>query len=364
VSLGRARVAREFFGTTRDGQSVEAFTLTNAHGLELSAITYGGIIVSLRTPDRSGRLDDIVLGFDDLDGYLTDSPYFGAIVGRYANRIAGGRLTLDDVTYQLATNDGEHHLHGGVRGFDKVVWKAEPFDGPRGSGVAFTHRSPDGDEGYPGTLDARVTYALTDRDELIVDYYATTDRATHVNLTQHTYFNLAGDGARDVLEHELTIRASRFTPVDMTLIPTGELAPVEDTPLDFRTPTSLGARIDHAHEQIRNGRGYDHNYVLDRDGSALAHAARVTEPSTGRVLDVHTTEPGLQLYSGNFLGQVGAGVRGKAGRVYGARSGFSLETQHFPDSPNKPQFPSTVLRAGAVYRSRTVFSFGAAEWRR
>ncbi|MFN2567712.1 MAG: aldose epimerase family protein [Gemmatimonadaceae bacterium] len=359
MPVARTRVTRQPFGATREGQPVEAFTFSNARGFEVRVITYGGIIVSLRAPDRVGRLDDIVLGFDTLDGYLGDSPYFGAIVGRYGNRIAGGCFTLDGTTYQLATNDGAHHLHGGARGFDKVVWKAEPFDGPGGAGVVLTHTSPDGDQGYPGTLIARVTYALTDRDELVVDYHATTDRPTHVNLTQHTYFNLAGAGAREVLDHELAINASRYTPVDVTLIPTGELAPVDDTPFDFREPRPLGARIDRADEQLWNGRGYDHNFVLDRDGSALTLAARVREPDTGRVLDVYTTEPGLQLYSGNFLGQAGAGVRGKAGRTYGARYGFSLETQHFPDSPNKAHFPTTVLRPGAEYRSRTVFAFGA-----
>jgi aldose 1-epimerase len=362
VQVGRPlrRVTREPFGTTRDGQPVEAFTVTNAQGLELRVITYGGIIVCLRTPDRAGRLDDVVLGFDTLDEYLRDSPYFGAVVGRYANRIAAGRFTLDGTTYQLATNDGTHHLHGGVRGFDKVVWQAEPFDGPRGAGVVLTHTSLDGDEGYPGTITARVTYILTDRDELVVHYYAATDRPTHVNLSQHSYFNLAGAGVRDVLDHELTIKASRYTPVDVTLIPTGELAPVAGTPFDFRRPTSLGARIDQAAEQLRNGRGYDHNYVLDRDGAGLASAARVREPSTGRVLEVYTTEPGLQLYSGNFLGEDDGGIRGKSGRVYGIRCGFTLETQHFPDSPNQPHFPSTVLRPGGEYRSRTVFAFGAA----
>ncbi len=355
------RLARESFGVTPDGQSVDAFTLRNVHGLEARVITYGGIVMSLRAPDRAGRFDDVVLGFDTLDGYLRDSPYFGAIVGRYGNRIAGGRFTLDGTAHQLATNDGKHHLHGGVRGFDRVVWRAEPPDRRHGAVLTLVHTSPDGDEGYPGTLAARVTYALSDANELTVDYRATTDRATHVNLTQHTYFNLAGDGVRDVLDHELTIYASRYTPVDVTLIPTGELAPVEETPFDFRDATAIGARIDHPHEQLRNGRGYDHNFVLDRnaDGS-LALAARVTEPRTGRSVGVSTTEPGVQFYSGNFLGQVGAGIRGKAGRTYGARYGFCLETQHFPDSPNKPHFPSTVLRPGEEYHSRTVFALGAS----
>jgi aldose 1-epimerase len=357
VPVRRGRIACEPFGVTRDGRPVEAFAFGNARGLEIRVITYGGIIVSLRTPDRAGRFDDVVLGFDSLDGYLDDSPYIGAIIGRYGNRIAAGRFTLDGTTYQLTTNDGTHHLHGGRRGFDKVVWDAEPFDHGQGAGVILRHTSPDGDEGYPGTLTARVTYTLTDRDELVVDYHATTDRPTHVSLTQHTYFNLAGSGVRDVLDHELTIDASHYTPVDATLIPTGAIAPVDGTPFDFRAPAALGARIDAAHEQLRNGRGYDHNFVLDRRGPGLAHAARVNDPGTGRALDVHTTEPGVQLYSGNFLGQLGAGIRGKSGRVYGTRYGFTLETQHFPDSPNKPHFPPTVLRPLEEYRSRTVFAF-------
>ena len=344
-----------------NGDPVDAFTLKNAHGLEARVITYGGIVVSLRTPDRAGRLDDIVLGFDSLDGYLNDSPYFGAIVGRYGNRIANARFTLDGATYDLAANDGVNHLHGGRRGFDKVVWKAAVLFGSDRTGVVLTYTSPDGDEGYPGALEARVTYELTDANQLIVEYEATTTRATHVNLTQHSYFNLTGGAPRDVLDHELTLYASRYTPVDVSLIPTGELAAVEGTPFDFRDASAIGARIDHPHEQLRNGRGYDHNYVLDRnDDGSLALAARVTDPSSGRTLRVWTTEPGVQFYSGNFLGQVGAGIRGKAGRIYGARYGFCLETQHFPDSPNEPRFPSTVLRPGEEYRSRTVFAFGTS----
>ena len=356
----RRRVARAPYGVTRDGRSVEEFTLANARGLEARVITYGGIVVSLRTPDRAGQLADIVLGFDGLDGYLGDSPYFGAVVGRYANRIADARFTLDGTTYRLRANDPPNHLHGGVCGFDKRVWDAESFDnGSRGAGVVLTLESPDGDEGYPGALSARVTYSLSDRNELSVDYHATTDRPTHVNLSQHTYFNLAGDGARDVLDHQLRIFASRYTPVDATLIPTGELAPVEGTPFDFRDGEAIGARIDRPDEQLRNGRGYDHNFVLDRDADGrLAQAAWVCDPRTGRSVSVSTTEPGLQFYSGNFLGQVGAGVRGKSGRIYGAHDGFCLETQHFPDSPNRPQFPSTLLRPGEEYRSRTVFRFG------
>ena len=347
-------VSRASFGVTPDGDSVDVFTLANASGVEVRAITYGGIIVSLRVPDRDGRLGDIVLGFDNLDGYVEGSPYFGAIVGRYANRIANGQFTLAGETYHLATNNGPNHLHGGVRGFDKIVWHAEMLESDSGVAVIFTHTSPDGDEGYPGTLSIRVTYALTPGNELVVDYFATTDHATPINLSQHTYFNLAGDGRRDVLEHVLTIDAAHFTPVDATLIPTGVIAPVAGTPFDFTTPTAIGARIDLEDEQLENGGGYDHNFVLDRDGAGLAHAARVEEPTTGRVLDVYTTEPGLQFYSGNFLD---GSIIGKSGRAYRHRYGFCLETQHFPDSPNQPAFPSTILRPGVEYRSRTVFVF-------
>lgn len=354
VPGGDLTVTRSPFGVTAEGDSVDVYTLTNGNGVEVRAITYGGIIVSLRVPDRNGRLDDVVLGFNDLDGYLEDSPYFGAIVGRYANRIANGRFTLDDSTYQLVTNNGPNHLHGGVRGFDKVVWAAEPFVGDSGVGVVLTHTSPDGDQGYPGTLFVRVRYTLTSSDELDIDYFATADRATPVNLSQHTYFNLAGDGRRDVLDHVLMIEASRFTPVDSTLIPTGEMAPVERTPFDFRQPTTIGQRIEQDDVQLGHGGGYDHNFVLDRVGPDLAHAARVEEPGTGRVLDIHTTEPGLQFYSGNFLDGT---VVGKSGRVYRHRYGFCLETQHFPDSPNQAGFPSTILRPRAAYRSRTVFTF-------
>lgn len=350
-----ASISRAPFGKTPGGTVVEAFTLTNAHGIELRAITYGAIIVSLRVPDRDGRLDDVVLGYDSLDGYLRDSPYFGAIVGRYGNRIAKGRFTLDGQTYRLATNNGPNHLHGGIKGFDKVVWQAEPFQNDSGVGVAFTHVSPDGDEGYPGTLAARVTYALTHGDEMIVDYLATTDKPTPVNLTQHTYFNLAGAGSRDILGHELVINADSFTPVDSTLIPTGEIASVEGTPFDFRTPTAIGARIGADDQQVRFGGGYDHNFVLREEDAGLGHAARVVEPSTGRTLDIYTSEPGLQFYSGNFLD---GSITGKASHVYRHRYGFCLETQHYPDSPNNPQFPSTILGPGEEYRSRTVFVFG------
>lgn len=354
----RASTARDLFGTMPDGTEIEAFTLTNVHGIEIHAITYGAIITSLRTPDRHGRLGDIVLGFDGIDGYLNDPPYFGAVIGRYGNRIAKGRFTLDGTTYELAKNNGENHLHGGLRGFDKIVWDAAPFQNEMGVGVIFRHTSPDGDEGYPGALTVEVSYTLTDQDELIVDYLATTDEATPVNLTQHSYFNLAGDGGGDILGHVLRLDAGRYTPVDAGLIPTGEIASVEGTPFDFRTPTAIGARIGDDHEQLTRGLGYDHNFVLDRDGDGLVHAARVVEPTTGRTLDISTTEPGIQFYSGNFLD---GSITGKSGHVYRHRTGFCLETQHFPDSPNQPSFPSTILRPGETYRSQTGFRFGVID---
>jgi len=351
-------VSRQVFGHLPDGTQVDIFTLTNGSGMEVRAITYGGIVTSLRVPDKRGNLDDVVLGFDDLGGYLNDPPYFGAIVGRYGNRIAQGRFTIDGHDYTLATNNGPNHLHGGVRGFDKVVWDAQVFDRPDSAGVIMTYISTDGEEGYPGNLTARVTYTLTNGNELVVDYSATTDRSTHVNLTQHSYFNLAGDGSGDILGHELTINADHFTPVDSTLIPTGEIMPVDGTPFDFRTAAAIGARIEQDDEQLRYGLGYDHNFVLNRADSGLAYAAQVYEPGTGRVLEIHTSEPGVQFYTGNFLD---GSIVGKAGRVYQQRFGFCLETQHYPDSPNRPEFPSTVLRPGDEYRTRTVYAFGSRQ---
>jgi aldose 1-epimerase len=332
------------------------YTLKNAHGIELKVLDYGGIIVSLKVPDRTGKLGDVVLGYDSLAGYERASPYFGAIVGRYGNRIAHGRFTLDGRTYALATNNGPNHLHGGVRGFDKVVWDVTPLEARDSVALILRRTSPDGEEGYPGALHATVTYTLTSRNEVIFDYQATADRATPVNLTQHSYFNLAGDGSGDILGHVVTLNADHFTPVDSTLIPTGELQSVAGTPFDFRTPTPIGARIDADDVQLRYGRGYDHNFVLNKgDGDkGPALGARVYEPSSGRVMEIHTTEPGLQFYSGNFLDGT---LRGKNGVVYRHRYGFAMETQHFPDSPNKPGFPSTILRPGAEYRSRTIYAF-------
>ena len=351
------------FGMTHRGEAVSLYTLKNAHGMEAKVLDYGGIIVSLRVPDRNGRLDDVVLGFDSLGDYERGSPYFGAIIGRYGNRIARGRFTLDGRTYTLATNNGPNHLHGGVRGFDKVIWSVTPFQRSDSVGLVMNYTSPDGEEGYPGTLRATVTYTLTDKNEFIFDYQATTDRPTPVNLTQHSYFNLAGDGKGDILGHVVTLNADRFTPVDSTLIPTGEMKSVAGTPFDFRTSTAIGARIDRNDEQLRYGRGYDHNFVLNKGGRGgkggiegdVTLAAHVYEPTTGRVMEISTTEPGLQFYSGNFLDST---LRGKQGVVYGRRSGFAMETQHFPDSPNKPAFPSTILRPGEEYRSRTIYRFG------
>jgi aldose 1-epimerase len=352
-------VTGEPFGTTDRGETVRLYTLKNAHGIELTVLDYGGIIVSLKAPDRTGKLDDIVLGHDSLAGYERASPYFGAIIGRYGNRIARGRFTLDGRTYTLATNNGPNHLHGGVRGFDKVVWDVAPFEGADSVGLILRYTSRDGEEGYPGTLHATVTYTLTSRNELIFDYLAATDRATPVNLTQHSYFNLAGDGRGDILGHVVTLNADHFTPVDSTLIPTGEIKSVAGTPFDFRSPTPIGARIDADDVQLRYGRGYDHNFVLNKGGKGgtdgdMTLAGRVYEPTSGRVMEIYTTEPGLQFYSGNFLDGT---LLGKKGVVYRHRYGFAMETQHFPDSPNKPGFPSTILAPGGEYRSRTIYTF-------
>jgi aldose 1-epimerase len=358
TSLPPSTLTRAPFGAAPDGRPVEVFTLVNGLGMEVRAMTYGAIILSINAPDASGAMGDVVLGYDSLSGYVRASPYFGAVVGRYGNRIARGRFTLDGRAYALAVNNAPNALHGGRRGFDKLVWTAEPVRSDSGVGVEFTLVSPDGDEGYPGTVTARVTYTLLSaRNDLVIDYEATTDKATPLNLTNHSYFNLAGAGAGDILGHVLTLEADSMTPVDATLIPTGTMAAVGGTPFDFRTPTAIGARIDRRDSQIINGGGYDHNFVLNRTGPGLVHAAHVSEPTSGRTLDVLTTEPGLQFYSGNFLDGT---ITGKGGRVYQHRYGLCLETQHFPDSPNRASFPSTILRPGAIYRSQTVYAFGAA----
>ena len=347
------------YGVAPGGTIVDAYTMRNRNHVTVQVITYGAIITNFRAPDRSGTVADIVLGFDSLPGYVKSSPYFGAIVGRYGNRIARGHFTLDGITYTLAVNNAPNHLHGGITGFDKVVWTASPLRTDSAVGVTLTHVSPDGDEGYPGTLTARVTYTLNDRNELAISYEATTDRATPVNLTNHSYWNLRGEGNGDILLHELMINADSMTPVDSTLIPTGKITAVAGTPFDFRTPVAIGARINANDPQIRNGRGYDHNLVLNRGAAgSLIHAARLSEPTSGRTLDIFTTEPGVQYYSGNFLdGQ----TVGKRMRAYPYRSGVALETQHYPDSPNQPNFPSTILRPSQVYRSRTVFQVGTVK---
>jgi aldose 1-epimerase len=350
-SFSNPVVTRQPFGKTREGSDADIFTLKNTNGIEVRITNYGGIITSLKTPDRNGTFADIVLGFDTFDEYLAPHPYFGAVVGRYANRIADGRFKIDGIDYKLALNNGPNHIHGGVKGFDKHVWQAEVLGG---SSVRFSRVSPDGEEGYPGNLQVAVAYSLTNYNELIVEYQATTDVPTHVNLTQHSYFNLAGAGNGDITGHELTIDADRFTPVNAARIPTGQLAPVAGTPFDFRQPRPIGARIDQSHPQLAHGGGYDHNYVLNREGDTLEFAARVVEPVSGRILEVATTEPGVQFYTANFLD---GSITGKGGRSYPRRGGFCLETQHFPDTPNKPQFPTTVLRPGTTYSSRTVFKF-------
>jgi aldose 1-epimerase len=345
-------ISQRPFGATGDGTAVTLYTLTNRHGLTAAITTYGGILVSLRTPDRDGHLGEVTLGFDTLEPYLAGHPYFGALIGRYGNRIAGGAFTLDGVTYALARNNGPNHLHGGRRGFDKVVWAAEPGEAPGGDRLRLTYRSPDGEEGYPGALDVTVVYRLTDDDALELDYTATTDRPTVLNLTQHTYFNLAGGG--DILGHQIQLRAGHFLPVDATLIPTGERRPVRGTLMDFTAPMAIGARLGADDEQLRQANGgYDHTWVL-AGGAAGEPAVWLVEPGSGRAMEVVTTQPGVQFYTGNMLD---GSLRGRDGQVYAKHHGLCLETQHFPDSPNRPQFPSTVLRPGEVYRQTTSYRF-------
>ena len=339
------------FGSV-DGQPVTLFTLTNASGANVGIIEYGGIVVSLQVPDRDGNLGDVVLGFDTLEAYVADTPFFGAITGRYANRIAGGKFEIDGTTYELPVNNGPNSLHGGIKGFDKVVWKGVATES--GDGVELTYVSQDGEEGYPGMLSSKVVYTWTDDNELRIDYESSTDKPTVINLTNHSYFNLKDGGASPILDHVMMINADQYTPVDETSIPLGEIAALDGTPLDFRAPTAIGARIGEEHQQLGFGAGYDHNYVLNSEAEGLALAATVSEPSTGRAMDVLTEEPGVQFYSGNFLD--GHHI-GKAGVAYEHRSGFCLETQHYPDSPNQPDFPSTVLRPGETYATTTVYKF-------
>ncbi|HEY0000625.1 MAG TPA: aldose epimerase family protein [Actinoplanes sp.] len=351
-------ITREPWGSTDDDQ-VDRYTLANGRGMRAAVVTYGGILQSLEVPDRHGTAANVVLGFEGLEGYLAHpGPYFGALIGRFGNRIAKGRFTLDGTTYQLPTNDGPNCLHGGATGFDRRVWGAAPVREDGDVGLELQLVSPDGDQGFPGTLQVTVRYLLTADNALRIDYEAVTDAPTVVNLTNHSYLNLSGEGGGDVYGHRLRLAASRFTPVDAELIPTGELAPVAGTPLDFRQPVAIGDHIRDDHPQLRHAGGYDHNWVLDRPGPGLAPAAHVTEPVSGRTLEVLTTEPGVQFYSGNFLDGTFAGT---SGRLYRQGDGLALETQHFPDSPNHADFPSAVLRPGSAYRSTTVFRFGVIE---
>jgi len=341
------------FGALPDGTPIFIYTLTNAHGLEARIMNYGAILVSLKTPDRDGRAADVTLGFDSLEGYLHGSPYFGATVGRYANRIAKARFTLSGVEYKLPVNNGPNCLHGGLRGFDKRVWN--PVDGS-GSSLELSYESAAGEEGFPGKLVTRVTYTLTPADELRLDYHAVAAQDTVLNLTNHSYFNLSGEGSGNILDHRIQIVAERFTPTDPGQIPTGELRPVAGTPLDFRTPHPIGARIDADDENIRYGKGYDHNFVIDGAAGKMRMCARVEDPRSGRVMEVSTSQPGVQFYTGNNLDGT---IHGKGGKTYPTRSAFCLETQHFPDSPNHPKFPSAVLRGGQTFTSSTLYRFSA-----
>jgi aldose 1-epimerase len=347
------KISKDAFGTSKNGEKVDIYTLTNNKGCIVKITNYGGIVVSLSVPDRTGKLCDIVLGYDSLDGYIkNNSPYFGALIGRYGNRIAKGKFTLNGQTYTLAINNSPNHLHGGLVGFDKVVWQAKEIKQSDAVGLELTYLSKDGEEGYPGNLSVTVKYLWTNNNELKIQYEAVTDKPTVVNLTNHSYFNLACKA--DILGHELMLNADRFTPVDQGLIPTGELRPVKGTVMDFSKPASIGARINNDDEQLKFGTGYDHNWVINNFDGSLKLAARVYEPTTGRVIEVSTTEPGVQFYSGNFLDGT---ITGKNGVVYNRRAGFCLETQHFPDSPNKPKFLSTVLKPGEKYKTTTIYKF-------
>jgi aldose 1-epimerase len=346
------------FATTAEGIPIHAFTIANRNGCTATVIEFGASLVSLNVPGRGGRFGDVVLGFNTLDDYRRNPFYIGGTIGRYGNRIAGGIFRLNGKEVRLTANDGKNHLHGGTGGFHTKYWKGEESVSDEGEGVSLTLVSPDGEEGYPGTLTASVTYRLTHGNAIRIEYRAATDRDTVVNLTNHSYFNLAGEGTPDILNHRMCIHADRFTPVDTTLIPTGQFLPVQGTPLDFRTPAAVGERIDDVFEQMRLGGGYDHNFVLNRSSEGLVQAARVEDPGSGRVMEVWTTEPGLQFYSGNFLD---GSMKGKSGRAYMQRGGCCLETQHFPDSPNKSHFPSTLLRPGETYASMTEYRFRVSD---
>ena len=347
------KVNKELFGEL-DGKPVDIYTLTNSNHIEIKITNYGGIVTSVKVPDKNGKLDDVVLGFNNLEDYKKKSPYFGCIAGRYANRIGNAEFVIDGEKFTLAKNNGENTLHGGLKGFDKVLWDAEPVTGKDFQSLKLTYLSRDGEEGFPGNLNVTVTYTLTDDNSFRIDYMASTDKATVINLTNHTYWNLAGEGSGDVLKHELMINADYFTPTDHGSIPTGELRPVENTPLDFRKSRAIGDGVDSDYEQVKLCRGYDHNFVINPDeDNEMKLAATIYEPAGGRYMEIYTTEPGVQFYSANFL----FGVTGKSGKAYAPRGAFCLETQHFPDSPNKPEFPSVVLRPGETYKSTTLHKF-------
>ncbi|HUC83764.1 MAG TPA: aldose epimerase family protein [Candidatus Acidoferrales bacterium] len=347
-------ISKKSFGTTPDHTPIDLFTLRNSKGMEAQIMTYGGIVTSLKVPDKHGAWGDVVLGYDHLEGYLKHNPCFGTLIGRYGNRIARGRFSLDGRTYSLAVNNGPNHLHGGLKGFDKVVWAAQPVDAANGPALQLSYLSKDGEEGYPGNLQVTAVYSVTEDNALSVDFVATTDKKTVCNLTHHSYFNLAGKG--DILGHIAQIYADKFTPVDANLIPTGEVRSVAGTPLDFRQPAPIGLRInDTSDEQMKFGNGYDHNFILNKKPKELSLAARVGEPGTGRVMEVWTTEPATQFYTANFLDGT---ITGKGGWVYQARNGFCFEPQHYPDSPNHPEFPSTVLQPGETYRNTIIYRFG------
>ncbi len=350
-------VTKDSFGKTADGQNIDLYTLRNAHGVEAKIMNYGGILVSLKVPDRNGKFDDVVLGFNDLNSYLTkNDPYLGALIGRYGNRIAKGRFTLNGVEYKLAVNNGQNHLHGGIKGFDKVVWTGHEMKTKAGPAVVLTYLSKDGEEGYPGNLNVRVVYTLTNNNEIKIDYMATTDKDTVTNLTHHSYFNLAGEGNGDILNHLVTINANRFVPTDAGSIPTGELRNVAGTPFDFLKATAIGARINNDDEQLKLGNGYDHTWVINGRAGSMRLAATAYEAGSGRVIQVWTTEPGVQFYTGNFLNGT---LTGKSGKVYARRNGFCFETQHYPDSPNQPSFPTTTLKKGQTYKSTTIYRFSS-----
>jgi aldose 1-epimerase len=357
IAEAKSNMKKQSFGKTSDGRPVDLYTLTNKKGMEVAITNFGGIIVSLKAPDRNGKYEDVVLGYDSIDGYLTNKAFFGALIGRYGNRIAHGKFTLNGTAYDLPKNDGDNTLHGGPEGFNKRLWNAKDVSSSKGQALELTYVSADGEEGFPGKLSAKVVYTLNDQNELTISYSATTDKDTVVNLTNHSYFNLAGQGNGDVLSHELMIKGEHITAVDNTLIPTGELRPVKSTPCDFTHATAIGARIEQDDPQLKVGKGYDHNWVLNDHGSRTpVLIAEAYEPKSGRVLQVLSTEPGVQFYSGNFLDGT---ITGKGGKVYNHRYGFCLETQHFPDSPNHPKFPSTTLKPGQTYSTTTVFKFSS-----